>query len=73
MSAFLLRMNDEEHRLLQAKAKKSGISMNNYLLNYVNNGDEIKAVIDAIIVHQNRIADTIQVQIMALKKAEKQG
>lgn len=67
MRRMSLRMNEKEHQLLQAKAKKSGISMNEFLLNYINKGDENEALIQAILANQNRTTDTILAQLLTQK------
>lgn len=67
--SFKLRLNDSQHKTLSAKAKKAGLSMNDFLLNKIEKDDDKQAIINALTVNQNRAFDSLLIQISEQKLA----
>ena len=72
-TSFRLRLNDSQHKTLSTKAKKAGLSMNDFLLSKIDKDDDKQAIINALTINQNRAFDSLFVQISDQKTAQNQA
>jgi uncharacterized protein (DUF1778 family) len=70
MKKLTLRIGDKEHEKIALMAKKTGQSLNEFIINKAAENDEFKRVIDTIVANQSRAFDSLFVQLADLKNPE---